>query len=393
MADKRDYYDVLGVSKSATDDEIKRAYRKLAKQHHPDLNPDNKAAEAKFKEVGEAYNVLTDAEKRKRYDSFGHAGVDPSYGGGGGGGFGGFGGFGGVGGGGFGGSADGIDLGDVFDSIFGGGGRSSAQSQTGPRKGNDIHVQLDLTFLEACKGVSKTIEVTRYDECGTCSGSGAKPGSTPSTCKTCGGTGVVRVQQRSMFGVMTTQRACTTCGGRGKTIDNPCSACGGQGRVQKRKSVPINIPAGVDNGIVVAVRDEGDKGLNGGGRGDITVQIHVKNDPLFERQGNDIFGEIPITYTQAALGAEVDVPTIDGNVKLTVPEGTQPETRFRLRGKGVRRLNRDSRGDHIVKVILEVPRNLTMPQKELLRKMESELTEKNYEKRSSFFDRIKRYFK
>ncbi len=382
MADKRDYYEVLGLQKGASEDEIKKAYRKLAKQYHPDLNHDNPDAEAKFKEVNEANDVLSDPSKRQRYDQFGHAGIDPSYGGGGGGGFGGFSGFG---------MGDGIDLGDIFDSIFGGGGATRGSSPNGPRRGSDIAVSLDISFMEACKGVTHDIEVNRSETCDTCNGNGAKPGTSPKTCPECNGQGKIRVQQRTFLGAMQTTQTCSHCQGKGKIIETPCTTCNGAGRNTKRKKVSVNVPAGIDDGQTLSVRGEGNSGANGGGKGDLNVRISVRKDPLFERRGFDIHCDIPITYTQAVLGAEIEVPTIDGNVKFSIPEGTQPETVFRLRGKGVKRLQRDGRGDQMVKVTLEVPKHLTKQQKELIEKLDESFTDKNYEKRGKFSDRLKKF--
>lgn len=387
MAEKRDYYEVLGLQKGATEAEIKSAYRKLAKKYHPDLNPDNPEAEAKFKEVNEANDVLSDPDKRARYDQFGHAGVDPSYGGGAGGygyggGFGGFGGF----------SADGgIDLGDIFDTIFGGASSSRRANPNAPKRGSDISVNLDISFMEACKGVSHTIELNRADTCDSCNGSGAKTGTTPKTCPDCHGTGVVKVTQRTMIGSMSTQRPCTRCGGKGKIIENPCPACGGNGRVQKRKKVTINVPAGIDNGQVLTVPGEGNAGVNGGSKGDLNVRISVRKDPLFERKGYDIWVELPISYTQAALGDELTVPTIDGNVTYRIPEGTQPGDVLRLRGKGVQHCQREGRGDMLIRVVLEVPKRLTKAQKELLQQLEAAMNEKNFEKKETFRDKLKKF--
>jgi len=385
MANKRDYYEVLGLQKGASEDEIKKAFRKLAKEYHPDLNQDNPHAEAKFKEINEANDVLSDAQKRQRYDQFGHAGVDPSYGGGGG--MGGFGGFGGFGGG------DGIDLGDIFDSIFGGGGFGARSSQaSGPRRGSDIAVSLDISFMEACKGVTHEIEINRAETCDTCNGNGAKPGSTPKTCSECGGQGSIRIQQRTILGSMSTTQTCSRCYGKGKIIETPCTTCNGAGRIQKRKKVSVGIPAGIDDGQTLGVRNEGNVGTNGGMKGDLNVRISVRKDSLFERRGYDIHCDIPITYSQAVLGAEVEVPTIDGNVKLTIPEGTQPETTMRLKGKGVKRLQREGRGDQLVKVVLEVPRKLSNQQKDFVKQLDGMFTEKNFEKRTGFMARVKKYF-
>ena len=384
MADKRDYYEVLGLQKGATDAEIKSAYRKLAKKYHPDLNPDDPEAEAKFKEVNEANDVLSDPDKRAKYDRFGHAGVDPSYGGGGG-----YGGFGG----GFGGfSADGgIDLGDIFDSIFGGSTSSRRGNPNAPKRGSDIAINLDIGFMEACRGLSHEVEINRAETCDSCNGSGAKSGSTPKTCPECHGSGYVRVTQRTMLGSMSSQRPCTRCGGKGKIIENPCPTCGGAGRVQKRKKITLNVPAGIDNGQVLTVRGEGNAGANGGAKGDLNVRITVRKDPLFERKGFDIWVELPITYTQASLGAEVTVPTIDGNVTYRIPDGTQPGDVLRLRGKGVQRLQREGRGDMMVIVVIEVPNHLSKAQRELLEQLDLALTEKNFEKKGSFMDKLKKF--
>jgi molecular chaperone DnaJ len=384
MADKRDYYEILGLKKGASDDEIKKAFRTQAKKYHPDLNPDNPEAEVKFKEVNEANEVLSDPQKRQKYDSFGHAGVDPSYGGGGAGGFSGFGGFGGFDGG-------GIDLGDVFDSLFGGGGARRSDPNA-PRQGADISINLDISFMEACKGVNHEIEINRLEPCDTCNGSGAKPGTTPKTCSECSGSGRVRFQQRTLFGMTQSTRPCGRCNGKGKIIETPCGTCSGQGRVQKKKKITVSVPAGIDDGQILCVRGEGQAGTNSGIRGDLNARISVRRDPVFIRDGFNIHIEVPLTYSQAALGAEVEIPTIDGPVKLTVPEGTQPDTTFRLKGKGIQRLRRDGRGDEMVTVIVEVPKNLNKQQKDLLRQLENALTDKNFAKRESFFSRLKKGF-
>lgn len=384
MAEKRDYYEVLGISKGASDDEIKKAYRKMAKKYHPDLNPDDPQAAEKFKEVNEANDILSDPQKRQRYDQFGHAGVDPSYGAGQGGGFGGFGGFS---------TGDGIDLGDIFDSFFGGGmgGSSRSANANAPRRGADIPINLDISFMEACKGVKHEVELNRSEVCDTCNGNGAKPGTSPKTCPECNGTGKVRFNQRTVFGTMASTRQCSKCGGKGKIIENPCTGCRGSGRVQKKTKVSINVPAGIDDGQILRVGGQGHMGTNGGGRGDLNVRISVRKDPLFERRNFDVWTEVPITYTQAVLGAEITVPTIDGNVTYNVPEGTQPDTVFRLRGKGIQYLQREGRGDQLVKVVIEVPKNLTRKQKELLEEYNNSLTEKNYEKQSGFFQKLKKF--
>ncbi len=386
MADKRDYYEVLGVQKGASDDEIKKAYRKMAKQYHPDLNPDDKTAEAKFKEVGEAYEILSDKQKRARYDQFGHAGVDPSYGGGQGGyqryqqyDHGDFG-----------------DFGDIFGDIFSGfgfGGATRTRNPNGPVKGNDTQVRIQLSFMEAVKGCKKEIPIQRLERCADCSGSGAKPGTSPETCPECQGTGQVRVQQRSPFGVIQTSKVCSRCGGKGKIISDPCKTCNGMGRVRRNKKINIDIPAGIDNGQTFIVRGQGDDGTNGGPAGDLNVTVMVKEDPIFQRDGFDVWVDIPITYAQAVLGDEITVPTVDGKVSYNVPEGTQPGTTFRLRNKGIPYVNGRGRGDQYVRVTIEVPTNLSGKQKDMLKEFESSTSDKNYAKRKSFFDKIKDAFK
>ncbi len=384
MAEKRDYYEVLGIRKGASEDEIKKAYRKMAKQYHPDLHPDDPEAAEKFKEVNEANEVLSDPQKRQRYDQFGHAGVDPSYGAGAGGGFGGgFGGF----------SGGGMDFGDIFDTFFGGGmgGGSRGSSPNAPKRGADISINLDISFMEACKGIRHEVEITRSETCDSCNGSGAKTGTTAKTCSECNGTGQVRFQQRTILGSMMSTRPCTKCGGKGKVIETPCPTCHGGGRVQKKTKISINVPAGIDDGQILRVGGEGHVGTNGGSRGDLNVRISVRKDALFERRGFDVWTEIPITYAQAVLGAKVTVPTIDGNVTYDIPEGTQPDTIFRLRGKGIQKLQRDGRGDQMVKVVLEVPKNLNKKQKEALEAFSEMLNEKNYEKQNGFFDKLRKF--
>ena len=380
MAEKRDYYEVLGVSKGASDDELKKAYRKLAKQYHPDLNPNDKEAESKFKEVSEAYEVLSDSDKKARYDQFGHAGVDPSYGGGAGG-AGGFGGFSGFG-----------DMGDIFESFFGGFGGSSRSNPNAPRRGQDLRANIIIDFMEACKGKKTEIRLNKMEVCSECHGSGAKAGTSAKTCPDCNGTGTIKVGQRTPFGVISQTKACSRCSGKGKIIDTPCQKCQGQGRTRNAYTKEIDIPAGIDDGQTMQVRGFGDAGINGGPSGDLNITVTVRPDPIFERDGYDINTEIPITFTQATLGDEIVVPTIDGKVKYVVPEGTQTGTIFRLKGKGVKKLNRSDRGDQYVRVIVEVPRNLSKKQKDLLREFETSLNDKNYEKRKSFFDKIKESF-
>jgi molecular chaperone DnaJ len=378
MAEKRDFYEVLGLNKSAGEDEIKKAYRKLAKQYHPDLNPDNKEAEAKFKEIGEAYEILSDPQKKTRYDQYGHAGVDPSYGAG-------AGGFGGGGGFGF------EDIGDIFESFFGGGfgGSTRARNPNAPIKGSDVRVTIALDFMEAVKGCKKTVGINHLENCKDCGGSGAQKGTSAETCPECKGTGQVRVSQRTPFGVVQTQKVCAKCGGKGKIIKEPCKTCGGKGRVRVTRTVEVNVPAGIDDGQSFILRGEGDQGMNGGPAGDCAVTAVVRTDPLFERDGFDIWCEIPLTYAQATLGDEITVPTVDGKVSYTVPEGTQPGTVFRLRNKGVPYVNGRGRGEQYVRMVLEVPKNLNTKQKDALKGFESMMSEKNYEKRKSFFDKIK----
>ena len=381
MADKRDYYEVLGLQKGCSEDELKKAYRQMAKKYHPDLNPGDAEAEEKFKEVNEAYEVLSDADKRQRYDQFGHAGVDPNFGaGGGGGGFGGF---------------DMGDIGDIFGDLFGGGfgGSRRAQNPNAPRRGSDIRVQVTLSFFEACKGTAKKLNVTRSDTCQDCRGTGAKDGTAMKTCSVCGGTGQVRVQQRTPFGVSATQRPCDSCGGRGRVIEQNCPTCGGRGSVNSSKTVEVQIPAGIDDGQTLSLRGQGNAGANGGPAGDLLVTIVVRPDPIFTRDGFDIYCEMPISYYQAVMGDKLVVPTIDGNVDYTLPEGTQPGTTFRLRGKGVTRLNSRGRGDQYVTVTVDVPRSLTKEQKEKLQAFEESLTEKQSTKKRSFAEKLKEMLK
>ena len=389
--DKKDYYEVLGLKKGATDAEIKKAYRQMAKKYHPDLNPDDPEAEAKFKEVNEANDVLSDPEKKARYDQFGFAGVDPSYGAGqgtgGGGGFGGFGGFTG----GFS-SGDGIDLGDIFDNIFGGGFSGGSRSNpNAPRRGSDIVVSLNIKFMEACKGIVRDIEINRVETCPDCNGSGAKAGTQAKTCPDCHGSGKINVRQQTVFGTMQSTRVCTKCGGKGKIIKSVCPTCAGQGRVRSVLQREVEIPAGIDDGQTLKVQGAGDSGINGGGYGDLNIKVTVKPDDMFEREGFDVYTEIPISYMQATLGDEIVVPTIDGNVKYTVPAGTQTGTVFRLRGKGIKRLYRTDRGDQYVTVKVEVPRNLTKKQADLLKAFDDSLDDRNQASKKSFFEKMKDY--
>ena len=390
MAEKRDYYEVLGIGKNATDAEIKSAYRKLAKQYHPDLNPGDKEAEEKFKEVNEANDVLSDPQKRQRYDQFGFAGVDPNYAAANGGGAGGF-------GGGFG----GVDLGDIFGDIFGGGfgggfsgfgGGSSTRTANAPRKGHDIQASVILTFEEAAHGCSKKITINRQDTCPDCGGTGAAKGTSPETCPDCGGRGYVVTQQRTPFGVMQSQQPCSHCGGRGTIIRNPCKTCRGTGKTAARKSLEINIPAGIDDDQNIALRGQGDAGSNGGPAGDVIVHVTVKADPMFERDGYDVTIHVPITFSQAVLGDDVEVPTVDGRIVQHIPEGTQSGTKFRLRGQGIQYLNGRGRGDQYVIVDVEIPKKVTRAQREALKAFEDSMKEDNYEKRKGFFKNLRDRF-
>ncbi len=384
MADKRDYYEVLGVDKSASEDELKKAYRKAAKKYHPDLNPGDEAAEKAFKEVNEAYEVLSDSEKRARYDQFGHAGVDPNFGAGGG----------GYGGGGFGGFGDFGDIGDIFSSFFGGGfgGGSRRANPNAPRRGNDTAASVVISFEEAAKGCKKNIKVTKIDACPDCNGTGAEKGTTVKTCPVCHGSGQVAATQRTPFGVIQTQQVCNHCHGNGKIIDSPCKNCKGKGRIRHTVEKTVDIPAGIDDGQVISVRGGGDSGINGGPSGDLRINVNVRPHPIFERDGYDIYCEIPITFTQAALGAEITVPTLDGKVKFTIHEGTQPGDEFKLKGKGVQRLNYSGKGDQYVKIVVEVPKDLSKTQKEALKQFDSVTDDKNYKKQKSFMDKLKDFF-
>ena len=378
MADnKRDYYEVLGVAKGASEDEIKKAYRQMAKKYHPDLNPGDKEAEARFKEANEAYDVLSDSQKKARYDQYGHAGVDPNFGAGGYQGYG----------------FDGmdIDLGDIFSSFFGGGG-ARRSNPNAPRRGSDVSASVVISFEEAARGCKKQVDVRLVDTCSDCRGSGAAKGSAPKPCPACNGTGQERRQQRTPFGVIQTQSVCSRCRGKGKIIDKPCSTCSGTGQVRRPSSVGINIPAGIADGQVITIRGKGNAGTNGGPAGDLEIQVAVRPHPVFEREGYDVHCELPLTFAQMALGAEVQVPTLDGNVPYTVREGTQPGETFRLKGKGFPYINGRGRGDEVVRVTVEVPKNLTSEQKKLLHAFEESLGDKNYQKRRSFFDKLRDAF-
>ena len=353
MAEKRDYYEVLGQTKNASDEEIKKAFRQKAKKHHPDLNPEDKDAEMRFKEVNEAYEVLSDPEKKSRYDRFGHAGVDPSHGAGG------FDGFGG----GFGGMD--FDLGDIFGSIFGGG-RSNARNKNAPRKGERVHVETTITFEEAAFGCDKDVPISRIEACDSCQGTGCQEGTTSEKCSTCKGTGSVTTQNRTPFGVMQSTSDCPKCGGTGKIIHQPCTQCRGAGLIRRNKKIKVSIPAGIDDGQTISLHGQGSSGVNGGEPGDLYITVNVSLHTMFTREGNAVLYEMPISIVQASLGAEVQVPTLDGKVKYTIPEGTQTGTVFRLRGKGITNLRGGGRGDQFVTVRVEVPTGLNAQQKDLL---------------------------
>ena len=384
MAEKRDYYEVLGLQKGASDDDIKKAYRKMAKKYHPDVHPGDKDAEMKFKEVNEAYEVLGNAEKKAKYDQFGHAAFDQNAGfGGGGAGFGGM----------------DFDMGDIFGSMFGfgGGGRRS----NGPMRGNDIGMDIKVTFNEAVFGAKKDIQATVVDTCETCGGTGSRPGSHAETCQKCNGTGQERVVQQSIFGSMTSVRTCTACGGSGKIIKDPCPGCGGKGRVRKQKKFEVNIPKGIDNGQTIRLAGKGDAGVRGGSPGDLLITVYVKPDNYFVRKGTNIFCDVPISFVQAALGDTITVKTIDGDQTITIKPGTQPDTVQTIRGKGVFNVrNPRMRGDQIITLKVKVPTSLTAKQKELLREFGQETGDipnsgggAEKEEKKGFFDKMKEVFK
>ena len=374
---KRDYYEVLGIQKGASEDEIKKAYKKLARKYHPDMNPGDKEAEEKFKEINEANEVLSDPTKKARYDQFGFAGVDPNYG---------------AGGGGWGDGAAGFDfgdLGDIFGSFFGGGFGGAQQRRNGPQRGESIRMSVSVSFTEAAFGCDKDVTLERSEQCPSCHGNGCAEATTPEICPECRGSGTVQVRRQTPMGVFATTATCTKCGGSGKIIHQPCAECHGNGRVHKRRTVKVSIPAGIDNGQTISLRGQGHAGKNGGPNGDLLITVKVKPNDLFRRDGTSVFCEAPITFTQAVLGAELEIPTIDGKVKYTIPEGTQTGTVFRLRGKGIPVLNGRGRGDQYVTVTIETPRNLNKEQKDALRKFGETLGEGNYEQQKSFFKKFK----
>ena len=375
---KRDYYEVLGVEKGASAEEIKKAYRKSAMKYHPDRNPGDKTAEEKFKELGEAYEVLSDDEKRSRYDQYGHAGVDPNFGAGGfnGGGFGGFGGF---------------DFGDIFGEFFGGGSRRGS-TQNVPMRGENVGARVEVTFEEAAFGTEKQVSAQRIENCGNCNGTGSADGSVE-TCSYCRGAGQVRTTRNVMGMTMQTTSECPQCGGRGKVIKNPCNTCRGKGKVRRTQKINVKIPAGVDHGQSVRVRGEGCVGSNGGPNGDLLVEISIRRHSVFQRYGQDVLCEVPITFTQAALGGEIEVPTLDGKTKFDLPEGTQTGREFVLNGIGIPYVNNPRRrGNHRFTVVVETPTKLNKEQKELLQKLEDSIDGKSSPKRKKFFDTLKEIF-
>ncbi|MBQ5801252.1 MAG: molecular chaperone DnaJ [Clostridia bacterium] len=372
MAEKRDYYEVLGVSKNATEAELKKAYRTLAKKYHPDMNPNDKEAEQKFKEVNEAYGVLSDPDKKSKYDQFGHAAFDQT-GGGYGGGFGG-----------------GFDFSDIFSSFFGGstgfGGGASSANRAVP--GDDVFTKIEISFEEAAFGCKKDISFNHIEKCPECNATGAEKGTKPETCESCRGTGQVTVRQNTAFGAFQSTRPCQNCRGTGKIIKTPCKNCNGRAYIKVKKKLEVSIPAGIDHGMRIALRNEGDAGRNGGPSGDLILEVRVRRHPVFEREGNNLYCEIPISFTEAALGAEIDVPTLEGNKKYTISEGTQTGTAFKLSGCGIADINTKRKGDLIFTVNVEVPRNLNARQKEILSEFAKTCDESNNAKKSSFFKKI-----
>ena len=377
MADKRDYYEVLGVKKDATADEIKKAYRKMTKENHPDLHPGDKACEERFKEANEAYEVLSDEEKRKKYDQYGHAAFDPNAGFNGGG-FGDFGGFGG--------------FGDIFSDLFGGfsGFGSSGRNPNAPRKGENLRASLNISFEEAAFGCKKEVTVARVEQCPDCKGNGCAPGTTPEICPDCKGTGSVTTAQRTPLGMMQTSSPCQKCRGTGKIIHQPCKTCRGMGNIRRQHKVEVNVPAGIDDGQTISHPGYGNAGANGGPAGDLLVSVIIRPHARFERDGTSVLLDQEISYAQAVLGAEIEVPTLDGKVKLTIPEGTQPGTVFRMRGKGIPFLRGSGRGDQFVSVQVKVPQNLTGNQKELLRQFAASMGDLDGEAGKSIFGRKKK---
>ena len=374
---KRDYYEVLGVSKGASEEEIKKAYKKLARKYHPDMNPGDKEAEEKFKEINEANEVLSDPDKKARYDQFGFAGVDPNYGAGAGGGAYSAGGF------------DFGDLGDIFGSFFGGGFGGARANPNAPQRGESLRTSVTISFEEAAFGCEKEVSIDRIEQCPDCHGSGCAQGTTAEVCPDCRGSGVVQQRRQTPLGFMSTSAPCQRCGGKGKIIHQPCPKCGGKGMIRHRKTIKVSIPAGIDNGQTISLRAQANAGRNGGPAGDLLIVVAVRPHEIFRREGTSVLCEAPITFTQAVLGGELEIPTIDGKVKYTIPEGTQSGTTFRLKGKGIPGLNGRGRGDQYVTVNIETPRNLNREQKEALRKFSELLGEKNYEEHKGFFGKFK----
>ena len=382
--EKRDYYEVLGVEKSASEDEIKRAYRKMAKQYHPDLHPGDKEAEVKFKEVNEAYEVLSDAQKKSKYDQFGFAGVDPNYGAGAGGGYGGYT------------NVDMGDFGDIFSSIFGGGFGgfggfgNSAQARNMPRRGEDLERSIQITFEEAAFGCAKDVTVARVEKCDECGGSGAAKGTTADSCPVCHGSGQVRTSRRTAMGVISTTGVCQNCGGKGKVIKTPCAKCKGAGSTRRTRTISVKIPAGIDDDQTVILRGQGNQGSNGGPSGDLLVTVRVAKHEYFKRDGSDLLVTVPVSFTQAALGDELELPSLDGSFKYSIPEGVQSGTTFRIRNRGIAVINSKSRGDYVLTITVETPRSLSAKQKELLRELESTSQDKNNAQKKSFWDKVRR---
>lgn len=376
VADKRDYYEVLGISKGASDDEIKKAYRKMAKKYHPDANPNNKEAEQKFKEVNEAYGVLSDAQKKAQYDQFGHAAFDQTAGGGGGGFYGG-----------------GFDMGDIFD-MFGFGGGFGGSRRNGPVRGSDVNVQVSVSFADAVFGTTKEISINMLDECDVCHGTGAKAGTHAETCKRCNGTGQERITKQSMFGMVQTVQTCSACGGTGKTIKDPCNSCHGRGKVRKEKKFEINIPKGIDTGQTIRLSGKGEPGERGGSNGDLLVTAFVQPDPYFTRKGMDVYCDVPISFVQAALGDEVTIRTLEGEQKITVKPGTQPETVIKLKGIGICNIrNNRVKGDQFITLKVKIPTSLTEHQKDLLRSFDGgDGSGTDSPKKKGFWDKMKETF-
>jgi len=387
MADKQDFYEILGLKKGASEAEIKSAFRKLAVKYHPDKNKGDKKAEEKFKEINEAYGVLSDPEKKKKYDMFGHAGVDPNYNAGGAGG--GFGGFGGYGGGSYG--AGGFeDIFDIFGGMFGGG-STQRRSRTGPLKGKDLQKTISITFEEAAFGTKKQLKINKVVECTECNATGAKKGTSPKSCPSCHGTGEVKNVQRTPFGQFASVGPCPDCKGTGKVVEDPCEVCNGSGRVKKTVTITVEIPAGVDNDSVISIRGQGEPGYNGGPAGNLYVVVNIKPHEMFKRSGLDLWLEIPITFDQAALGADIVVPTLKEKVSYKIPAGTQHGTTFRLKGKGIQSA-KSGTGDLYVKVYLEVPTKLNSAQKKIIGEMGKTVGPETYTKGTSFRDYLKKVF-